>query len=212
MSNLINGLRRSLCRWLGCAEAPLEPEPKRNREPINVALSEADLTKLLDSARAEIRSYQALYLSLFGVSLLVVTIILRVPLWDHTTTTVRALLIAPWLLGVAILLFGVHSITPRFKPGSGKADDFLVLKNIEQGLLTTEPETAKWFLVEAIRITLRIQRNVAEAKKFFRSGVLIVVLAVVMAVLASISLSKPAENTDGKETGKQGAISTEVKK
>ena len=195
MIGLFYIFRNLVCRLLGCVGPKLEEPAKRIETPFNTAFSVADLTKLLDSARSEIRSYQALYLSLFGVSFLAITIILKLPVWDQTTALIRGCLVLPWAVGILLLVSGVRSITPQFDPRSNKADDLGVLTNIDKSLIALEEAKGKRALVEAVRETLRIQANIADAKKPFFLGVLIVVFGIILGVVMSIWSGTTSKDT-----------------
>jgi cytochrome c-type biogenesis protein CcmH/NrfF len=142
-------------------------------------LSEADLTKLLESSRSEIRSYQALYISLLAFSVASITVLTKLPGWDPSPAPFKLAILLIWICGIVTLVVGVYLIVPRFTPRSKRVTDLQVLIHLDRALTETDQNSAKASLGKAVRVTFRIQRQVADAKVHFKRGVALVLIALI---------------------------------
>ena len=200
-------IRRLLCGMLRCQELTNQVPPVGDEVDFNPEskLSEADLTKLLESSRSEIRSYQALYISLLAFSVASITVLTKLPGWDPSPAPFKLAILLIWIVGIVTLVVGVYSIVPRFTPRSKRLTDLQVLIHLDRALTEKDQNSAKASLGKAVRVTFRIQRQVADAKSHFKRGVALVLIALIAMAIWSAFVRERSVSRETQQPGPNGS-------
>jgi hypothetical protein len=153
------------------------------KNPTCWALSSDTLTKLLDSARGEVRGYRSLYYALLGFGVLALSPITTL----YRSTSCKGgsswlfVLVAIWVLGIVALLFGSIAMLPRIRYSGSTVNEFEAINGVAFSIGATDDCDAQTGLIRAIRATHDIQHRVIERGKYVFFGALLIIISVLLA-------------------------------
>jgi hypothetical protein len=152
-------------------------------KPPRRALTADTLTKLLDSARGEVRGYRSLYYTLFGFGLLALSPITAIYRSTSCTADTDGLLqsIGIWGAGIASLLFGSIAMLPRTRYPDSSVNEFAAIAGTDLAIHAEDDVDAQDGLIRAIQATHEIQVRVVERGRFVFLGALLIIISVGLA-------------------------------
>lgn len=167
--------------------APGERSESSCSETAEHAISLDTMTKLLDSARGEVRGYRSLYFTLFGVALLAppsaIATIYRASRCSGSAASLYMSFVL-WVSGIGCLLFGSFSVLPslRYRGGSN-SHEFETIARVSDAIAEEDPIQVRRFLREAIDGTHEIQTNTVDRGQWVARGAILIIIAVAFAFL-----------------------------
>lgn len=160
----------------------VDSESLAQDKPPRWALSADTLTKLLDSARSEVRGYRSLYYALLGFGILALSPITA--LYRSTSCSGGSswfvVSVAVWVLGIISLLFGSTAMLPRTRYPDRRVNEFEAINGVALAISATDDSNAQVGLIRAIRATHEIQHRVIERGEYVFLGALLIIISVVL--------------------------------